>query len=108
MNTCPVVKEIVDRYDNYGNFFVLAVVDYLGGVGMQLLEFKTQQDADRVIKNNPGISLRDLADKVSHHYSSKASAMGMFRDYIERFGEKYRLEKDGRELRVYPIPIVGK
>jgi hypothetical protein len=69
---------------------------------------RAMDEADRVIKNNPGISLRDLADKVSHHYSSKASAMGMFRGYIERFGETYRLEKDGRELRVYPIPIVGK
>lgn len=49
MNTCPTVTEIVSRYDDYGNFFVLAVVDYLGGKCMRLLEFRTKDEADRVI-----------------------------------------------------------
>ena len=55
------------------------------------------------VQKEPGITLGALIEKVSHHYATPASAKSCIPGYIySGVITGLRLERDGRQLKVYP------
>lgn len=57
----------------------------------------------RAVNKNPGIILKDLIDKVDHHYASDASAKACIKKWVvEGIIKGIRCKRDGKFLKFYP------
>jgi hypothetical protein len=73
--------------------------------GKRWTPFKsTCLDVLRVVKNNPGISLKDLVTKINHHYANNNSAKQCLSLWIDK-GIVPGVEKriDGKYISIYPV-----
>jgi len=65
---------------------------------------RTCEEVAFIVERNPGIKLKDLIDKIKHHYSSDTSARTNLAKWAKKgIIEGVRVEMDGRYLRFYPI-----
>ncbi|MBN1625010.1 MAG: hypothetical protein JW944_00685 [Deltaproteobacteria bacterium] len=64
---------------------------------------KTCRRVQEIVRNEPGIILKDLIDKTDHHYSTVGTAKQSIRHFID-IGviEGIKMKKDGKYLRFYP------
>jgi len=57
----------------------------------------------RAVTQHPGITMKDLMERVDHHYRSPASARGCIAIWAKRDKiEGVRVEYEGRKLRLFP------
>jgi len=67
---------------------------------------KFRQTCERVaavVKENPGIGLKELINSIEHHYHSDSTARNSLRVWIEKgIVEGVELRREGRLLKIYP------
>jgi len=63
----------------------------------------TRDKVQKIVKENPGITLHDLINKIDHHYSSDSGARRYIALYVTTgvIGG-VRIDREGRRLRFYP------
>jgi hypothetical protein len=64
---------------------------------------KTARALTDIVRQKPGIALRDAMTEISHHYRSDATARSAMPSLIERGAVGgIRIEREGRLVRLYP------
>ena len=64
---------------------------------------ETSRATTRLVNKYPGISLKDLIEKLSHHYASDKTAKACVRHWIEKKIIKgIVIKKEGKALNLYP------
>ncbi len=60
----------------------------------------------KVVKENPGIELKEAIKKIKHHYSNDKSAIGSISGYLQgkqNIIENIRMEKEDKKRKLYFI-----
>ncbi len=66
----------------------------------------TRRELIRVVRAEPGLLLREVIERVDHHYASNKSAIGsLSRLMMDGASEEVEARRDGRALRVYPAEV---
>ena len=69
----------------------------------------TTRQIVRTVNDNPGITMKELMDKIDHHYSSDICAKSSIIQWIHKDVIKgIYLEKEGKQYKLYPIKKRGK
>jgi hypothetical protein len=68
----------------------------------------TRRQLEGLVRDNPGVSMKDAIDAIQHHYSSDKAARATLSQWIRK-GVITTIEarKEGRALRLYPTKPTG-
>jgi len=71
--------------------------------GLRYTPFQdTKDQLIRVVKDNPGITMKEIIKDINHHYSSDASAKGSLLQWINKgVIKEVRVKRDGKKYRFY-------